>query len=318
MEIDPINPSFIAKIKNIDLKKINSHTENADLLRKLLSKYKVLIFENQNCSTPEEFESISSIFGNSDYRSKVTTGYFKGVVCSTPLSPVHVLTRHSETYSEYPFVFGGDWHSDGSYDIETINKNAYYTMLYSKQIPSEGGNTEFIDLVSSYSQLPTSLQDMMKDWEIIHNSYGRYSLKEAIQSLGTKSFASHFFLPVIHTEQEIKELCKINKTFKMLSLIELQKEGISYPLFLKHPHTQEKALFINSSFASQISHLSKEESDKWLNLLLTSQEHYSLKYTLKWEPNMLIIWDNRVVNHKALPSKGERMMFRMIICDTIK
>ena len=207
------------------------------------------------------------------------SGYFKGVEQTTPLSPVHILTRHSETYSEYPFVLGGDWHSDSSYDLEAINKNAYYTMLYSKQIPSEGGNTEFIDLVDSLHQLPDSLQDMMKDWEIIHNGSGRYSLKEAIQSLGTKSFASHFFLPIIHT--------------------------------------QEKALFINSSFASQISHLSKEESDKWLNLLLTTQEHNALKYSLKWNPNMLIIWDNRLVNHKALPSKGERTMYRMIICDTI-
>ena len=190
-------------------------------------------------------------------------------------------------------------------------------MLYCKQTPFEGGNTEFIDLVDSLNQLPNSLQDMIKDWQIIHNGSGRYSLKEAIQSLGTKSFASHFFLPIIHTEQEIKELSRTNKTFKMLSLIELEKEGIAYPLFLKHPHTQEKALFINSSFTSQISHLSKEESDKWLNLLLTTQENYGLKYTLKCNPNMLIILDNRLVNHKALPSKGERMMYRMIISDTI-
>jgi hypothetical protein len=65
MEIDPINPSFVAKIRNIDLKQIESNTESAHLLRNLLSKYKVLIFENQKCSTPEEFESISSIFGSS-------------------------------------------------------------------------------------------------------------------------------------------------------------------------------------------------------------------------------------------------------------
>jgi taurine dioxygenase len=66
-----------------------------------------------------------------------------------------------------------------------------------------------------------------------------------------------------------------------------------------HPHTGEKALFVNPGFTSHIVGVSARESRAILDLLYgqITQAEYTVR--LRWEPGTVAFWDNRATAHLA-------------------
>lgn len=62
-----------------------------------------------------------------------------------------------------------------------------------------------------------------------------------------------------------------------------------------HPATGEKALYVNPQFTRYIVGFKQEESDYLLKFLY---DHIALSQDLqarvKWKPNTVVVWDNRV------------------------
>ena len=77
------------------------------------------------------------------------------------------------------------------------------------------------------------------------------------------------------------------------------KDIILHPLVRTHPETRRKSLFINPVYSIAIDGLSKDESKSLLNELFNHMENEKYIYRHSWEPNMLVMWDNRAVNHCA-------------------
>lgn len=140
----------------------------------------------------------------------------------------------------------------------------------------------------------------------------RYSLEEAINSNGQKSFGSYLFLPKSHSNEEIKNiefLIPDSKYMKQDNIFSIQ------PSILSHPHTNELSLNINSSFSKHILGVSKPESTHILDSAIEYWDKNSTEYKLEWEEHMITIWDNRLVLHRATQSKGERLIYRSMISD---
>ena len=74
-------------------------------------------------------------------------------------------------------------------------------------------------------------------------------------------------------------------------------------------------LFINPVYTLEIEGLKKEESDMLLFELYShmGQEKYIFRH--QWEPDMLIMWDNRTVMHMAEGGYDghERLLHRITI-----
>ena len=77
------------------------------------------------------------------------------------------------------------------------------------------------------------------------------------------------------------------------------KEFFFHPLVRTHPETQKKSLFINQVYSIGIKDMDEEESNELLSILFLHMEQEKYIYKHIWEADMLVMWDNRSVNHCA-------------------
>ena len=87
---------------------------------------------------------------------------------------------------------------------------------------------------------------------------------------------------------------------------------------IRHPETGRKALYVNRGFTRRIPSLPAGESTAILNFLFDhcTRERYQAR--VHYEPGTLAMWDNRCVQHSAVPDYGEevREMHRVAVhCD---
>jgi taurine dioxygenase len=81
-----------------------------------------------------------------------------------------------------------------------------------------------------------------------------------------------------------------------------------------HPETGRKLLFVNSSWTTHIVELEAAESAKILDLLFEHIKSPDFSVRFRWEPDDVAFWDNRAVQHYAVPDyQVERVMHRVVV-----
>jgi len=74
-----------------------------------------------------------------------------------------------------------------------------------------------------------------------------------------------------------------------------------HPIIRRHPVTGEEALYINRQFTRRIVGLKQEESDNLLNFLYDHiAKNADSQARLRWAPNTIALWDNRITAHSAI------------------
>ena len=73
-----------------------------------------------------------------------------------------------------------------------------------------------------------------------------------------------------------------------------------HPMVRLHPLTNDPALYVNSGFTGRIMELSDTESESLLKFLY-DKIAYSVdaQIRVRWEPDTIVFWDNRIVQHHA-------------------
>ena len=77
------------------------------------------------------------------------------------------------------------------------------------------------------------------------------------------------------------------------------KEFILHHLVRTHPETRKKSLFINQVYSIAIEGMNEKDSNELLTFLFLHIDQDKYIYKHKWQENMLVMWDNRSVNHCA-------------------
>ena len=100
--------------------------------------------------------------------------------------------------------------------------------------------------------------------------------------------------------------------------INLIRQPVAHPIVITHPETGRKALYANRGFTRRIRDLPGGESSAILNFLYahTTRERYQAR--VHYELGTLAIWDNRCVQHAAVPDFGNevRELHRVaVLCD---
>ena len=100
--------------------------------------------------------------------------------------------------------------------------------------------------------------------------------------------------------------------------IDLIRKPVTHPIVITHPETGRKALYVNRGFTRRIPELPPHESNAILNMLYDhcTRERYQAR--VSYEPGTLSVWDNRCVQHCAVPDYGYevREMHRVaVLCD---
>jgi taurine dioxygenase len=197
----------------------------------------------------------------------------------------HIVKLHRKPNEEAAH-FGGAWHSDWSFQ----NAPPSATLLYSEIIPPTGGDTLFANTADAYDDLTDSQKEKIKNLRCLHSAKLPYAKDGVYATEGKKRTMK------IHTSDEA------NKT-------------MSHPLVRTHRETGRKSLFINPVYTIEIESLSKEESDTLLFELYIHMAQEKYIYHHKWQPDMLIMWDNRTVMHMAEGGYDgyERLLHRITI-----
>lgn len=150
------------------------------------------------------------------------------------------------------------------------------TMLYAVDLPSTGGNTLFADMYAAYDNLRPDLRDRLE---------------------GMKALQVHDYK---RTERPGVDL-------------DLTKVGnYAHPVFVTHPETGKKAVYVNRLMTARIEGVEKAESDRLLEELFEVAEDPAIVYAHVWQPGDLVIWDNRCITHARtdFPHEERRLLHR--------
>ena len=185
--------------------------------------------------------------------------------------------------------FANAWHTDLSY-LETPPA---YTVLHANDVPAAGGDTMWANQYLAYETLPESLKEQIAGLQATHSAgfaYGTGGYLEAVA--GKSSMAVEPSADAYAVE--------------------------THPLVIRHPRTGRPALYVNSVYTTGIEGMDPAESASLLARLTAHATHPNLTCRLRWEPEMLTIWDNSATQHFAINDyPGERReLFRTSVKGT--
>ncbi len=168
------------------------------------------------------------------------------------------------------------WHTDMSYNALPPRAS----LLYALEVPSDGGNTGFLNMYSAYDTLSSELKRAIEGKTCIHDS-SRNSAGELRKGFQTT-------LDPRHTP------------------------GAVHPLVRLHPVTGRRALFLGRRPGAYIHGLSVEESETLLNAVWAHATQDRFAWYQKWRIGDLVMWDNRCVMHRrdAFDESAQRLMHR--------
>jgi len=167
-------------------------------------------------------------------------------------------------------LFAENWHSDWSFLAQPPSG----TCLLAIDIPPMGGDTLFINQIAAFAALPEARKEELRKLTAVHS-------------------ASRGYAPDgLYGDNDKGRSMAIRPGEAALA-------RQSHPLIKPHAETGEEAIFCSISYTVGIEGMDDMEALQLVMELHQYCEQEQFQYRHKWEPNMLLLWDNRSVNHKA-------------------
>lgn len=184
-------------------------------------------------------------------------------------------------------LFADNWHSDWSFQA----KPPAGTCLLGITIPPTGGETWFANQHKALDEMPVELRQRLENKMAIHSASNAYAPTGAY-GLGDAPDRSMDIRP--------------DDSAKATQL---------HPIIRAHPETGRLGIFSTAGYITAFSDMSEAESRDLLVELFHWQTQDRFVYKHQWQPEMLVMWDNRSVLHKATGGyEGyERLLHRTTI-----
>jgi alpha-ketoglutarate-dependent 2,4-dichlorophenoxyacetate dioxygenase len=156
-------------------------------------------------------------------------------------------------------------------------------LLSARQIPSQGGDTQFADMRAAWDALDSPTQELVRDLISEHSR------------LFSRSLLGFEFNP-----QEAVRYAPIRQR-----------------LVRRHPTTKRLSLYL-SSHAGSIIGIPVPEARALLRELTEHATQREFVYTHVWRKDDLVMWDNRVTMHRGrrYPAEEPRDLRRVTLTDT--
>jgi len=167
-------------------------------------------------------------------------------------------------------IFAEAWHTDWSFQ----ENPPAGTCLYGIVIPDKGGDTLFANQHKALDDMPDDLRTKLTGKRAIH------SAKRAYANDGAYGDADKGRTMRIRPSDEANE-------------------SFEHPIIKPHPVTGRDAIFGSIGYILGFADMPEDESLALLVELYQWQTRHDFQYRHKWEPNMLVMWDNRSVLHMA-------------------
>jgi taurine dioxygenase len=191
------------------------------------------------------------------------------------------------TADETSSLFAENWHADWSFQEFPPDG----TCLYGKIIPPHGGDTWFTNQQAALEAMPAELRQRIEGAVGVHSAQSSYAPDGAYgdddgpdRSMAIRpseeAYATH-----------------------------------GHPLIRTHPETGAETLYSVLGYIIGIEGMADDDARALLKELYDWQTRDEFQYRHRWEPDMLLMWDNRCVLHRATGGyEGyERLLHRITI-----
>ena len=274
--ITPLQPLFAASVGGLDLTQEVDEATFATV-RDAFEKYSVLVFPGQ-AITDEQQVRFSERFGTLEATRAGANGAGSKLIVLTNIaadgsigapSDRQVLNNRANQV----------WHADSSFKPMP----ARASMLSAREIPSQGGDTQYASMRAAYAALPDEDKRLVEGLVAVHDfGWSRSRID-----------------PALVTEAE-----------------RAANPPVRQAVIVDGPHG--KALYLGAH-ARLIEGMDEAEGRALIDRLIAFGTQERFVYGHRWAPHDLILWDNRAVLHRATPflSRNERRhMVRTTVAGT--
>lgn len=249
-------------------------SELAALIRQAILDHRVVVVRDQALTKQQQYDFTLNFGELEDHVARHSDARYGIVHSVTNLDRDGNPTDALDTRGNY------FWHTDKSYHAVP----SLMTMLHAVELPPEGGDTQFANMVLAYKALPDNMKRRIAGLRAIH------SWEASRLASGSKPAS----------EEEKRE-----------------RPPVSHPIVRTHPETGEKALYIGTHAAGGIAGMNEAEGRALLTELLAHATQPQFVYTHHWRQGDLIIWDNRALLHRALANyemgRHRRVLHRTVV-----
>ena len=259
MNITPSGQACGARITGLDLSK-PLPTNTLRGIRDAWLEHHVLAFPDQQLDDEDLVRVTQALGGIGD------DPFFVPINKKTP---VVALTRRAD---EQAPVFAENWHTDWSFKKHP----PIGTCLYSLVVPPVGGNTGFANQQMALAQMPDELRSRLEGKVALHSAAAAYGPQG---TYGEKDQGNDRSMKILFSEQA--------------------NNSEPHPIIAKHPESGNDTLFGTVGYIHTIVGLEADQSQQLIMDLYHWQTREEFQYTHVWEPNTLVVWDNRSVLHRA-------------------
>lgn len=258
--VKPIDAPCGAVVTGVDLTAGLAAEEIAEI-RSAWLEYHVLVFPRQKLENGdiERFVLSFGCFGEDPFFDPI-----KG--------HNHIAAIRRDADEKTP-LFADNWHTDWSFQA----KPPIGTCLYGIKVPASGGDTLFANQHKAYDELPSEFKSRIEHLTAIHSAASAYS-PDGLYSDKLDSNAGRS-MDIVVSEEAL--------------------ETQTHPLIRLHTETKRPAIYSTAGYIQGFEELGPQDSKALLAELYEYQGSPQFVYRHKWEKDMLVLWDNRSVLHKA-------------------
>ena len=248
---------FVMEVEDLDLSQPVDGTTVA-ALRKEINEHSILVFRGQTIDN-DQHVAFTRNFG--DLEIHTVKQYL------LPDYPEIIALANRGEKGTTPIDNGGAyWHTDISYKV----KPPMGSLLYSLEVPPEGGDTMFADMYSAYDALNDDMKTRIDGLRAVHGYEARFT-----------------------------KMGQENKRPKLSAKQLAEVPEVSHPVVRINPETGRKALYVNEGFTLSIEGLPMDEGRELLDSLNAHAMKPEFVYSHNWRVGDLVFWDNRAVMHCA-------------------
>jgi len=272
--VRPLTPALGAEIAGVDLAEEVSEELFASLYGAFLT-HQVLLFRGQHVP-PGRQVAFARHFG--EVQIHVMNQYH--AAGHPELYYLTNLGPDGQPSGKHPDKGTLAWHTDGSWSRRT----GQATIIYSDEVPSEGGETWFCDMYAAWDSLSPQRQAELAPLRAVHNLDFSRTRRHGVDLMS----------------EEQKR----------------QKPPVDHPVMRTHPETGRRCLYLGDH-AEYIQGMDYDAGRALIEAVNAQAIHPSRVYEHRWRPGDLIVWDNRCLQHRATEYDEARVRRVMRRCTVL-
>lgn len=267
MEIIPMETRLGAEVRGIDAGGELS-TDEQLALRAALDKHLALLVRGQNLVPVDKHIRFAQAFGPLGAIADTLIGmgkreYQPGEIpeCVSVISNIKVSGKDIGSLGDGECF----WHNDSCF-AETPPAAC---VLHSIELPSDGGNTAFLDMIDALETLPADLRQRIEGRKIRHSLVYTSAGDERPQYAGSTDVTN--------------------------------QPGPEHPIIRTLDDSGKQCLFLGRRLGSYIVGMPLAESEELLDVLWAHTISDNRVWSHKWALGDVVIWDNRTTMHHRDP-----------------